>query len=303
MILRSVNPFALRDLAFSHGWVALPPWSWRRDPPALCRVERLPSSAVVPIEVTSADPRVPTDSFHVHFPHGLTEADQTTLVRRLRWMLRLDEDLTPFHELLRTLPGCAAPAARGEGRLLRSWDFWEDAAKTICTTNTTWALTKSMVGRIVQRWGLSLEDGASLAFPVPERLAAASDEELRACGLGYRAAAVRALAAAVAGGELPREGSEWALLTGTELQQRLLALRGIGPYAAANMRLLLGHYDRLAIDSWLRRAVRAAWFEGAPVTDREIEGVFERFGEWRALVYWFHPALHPARDTWREASY
>lgn len=156
-----------------------------------------------------------------------------------------------------------------------------------------------MVGRIVQRWGESAGSAASPAFPEPEQLAAATDEELRACGLGYRASAVRALAAAVAGGELPRDGAAWAGLEGDELQQRLMALRGIGPYAAANMRLLLGHYDRLAIDSWLRRAVRTAWFDGEAVSDREIEAAFERFGEWRALVYWFHPALHPARDAWR----
>ena len=41
MILRSRNPFSLRDLAFSHGWIALPPWRWQADPPALLRTERL----------------------------------------------------------------------------------------------------------------------------------------------------------------------------------------------------------------------------------------------------------------------
>jgi 3-methyladenine DNA glycosylase/8-oxoguanine DNA glycosylase len=80
-----------------------------------------------------------------------------------------------------------------------------------------------------------------------------------------------------------------------------LALHGIGPYAAANLRMLLGHYDRLALDSWLRRAVRDAWFAGALASDREIEARFEAFGPWRALVYWFHPALHPRRDAWKES--
>jgi hypothetical protein len=35
MILRSINPFPLRDLAFSHGWIAMALWSGRPDPPAL----------------------------------------------------------------------------------------------------------------------------------------------------------------------------------------------------------------------------------------------------------------------------
>jgi len=138
-----------------------------------------------------------------------------------------------------------------------------------------------------------------LAFPEPERLAAATEAELRACGLGYRAEAVRRLAAAVAAGELPRHAWDWAALSGEELNARLTVLRGIGPYAAGNLRMLFGRYDRLAIDAWLRRAVQAAWFGGAAVPDREIEAAFARFGPWRALVYWFHPALHPGRDAWR----
>jgi N-glycosylase/DNA lyase len=298
MILRSCNPFALRDLAFSHGWVALPPWSWRAEPPALRRVERLPSGEVLRIEITCLDPQEPTDRFMVSGADGLSVADRTILERRLRWILRLDEDLAPFHGLLRTLPGCESPASRGEGRLLRSWDLHEDAVKTICTTNTTWAQTRSMVTRLVERYGERGREGT--AFPEPEPLAKVSEAELREAGLGYRATAVQRLSVAMAAGELPREAADWAALPTDELHTRLLTLRGVGPYAASNLRILLGHYDRLAIDSWLRRAVREAWFNGEAVHDREIEAAFAPFGPWRALVYWFHPVLHPHRDAWRE---
>src|SRR5689334_11577535 len=117
MILRPVNPFALRDLVFSHGWIALPPWSWRAKPGALLRIERLPSGQVVPVEITTADPSDPTDRFRITLPGQLSAADTALLERRLRWILRADEDMEPFHTLLRGLPGCEAPAARGEGRL------------------------------------------------------------------------------------------------------------------------------------------------------------------------------------------
>jgi hypothetical protein len=71
--------------------------------------------------------------------------------------------------------------------------------------------------------------------------------------------------------------------------------------AEQNQAMLPSHYDRLALDSWLRRCVRHAWFDGAPLGDREIEARFAAFGPWRALIYWFHPALHPGRDSWRDA--
>jgi len=154
-----------------------------------------------------------------------------------------------------------------------------------------------MVARLVERYGE--RGGGGAAFPEPERLAAVPEAELRECGLGYRASAVRCLAEALSAGGLPREADAWAQLPSPDLHQRLLALRGIGPYAAGNLLMLLGHYDRLAIDSWLRRAVRVAWFDGVGVADREIEAKFAAFGAWRALVYWFHPALHPGRDAWR----
>jgi 3-methyladenine DNA glycosylase/8-oxoguanine DNA glycosylase len=253
---------------------------------------------VVTLRIEADDPLAVSDTFRLRFMPEVGPDERAILERRARWMIRLDEVLAPFHALLSSLGGCERPVARGEGRLLRSWDFFEDAVKTICTTNTTWAQTRSMIGRIVGRYGEHGPDGA--AFPSAERLAAVPETELREHGLGYRAGAVRALARAVADGELPHAAAAWAVLPSDELQERLLAIRGVGPYAAANLRMLLGQYDRLAIDSWLRRAVREAWFNGVPASDREIGARFTAFGSWRALVYWFHPALHPARDTWRE---
>jgi 3-methyladenine DNA glycosylase/8-oxoguanine DNA glycosylase len=298
MLLRAVNPFSLHDLAFSHGWIALSPWSWEHDLPAIRRIERLPDGTVVSLRIEADDPLAVTDTLTLRITPEVGVEESAMLERRVRWMLRLDEDLAPLQALLGSLEGCERPVSRGEGRLLRSWDFFEDAIKTICTTNTTWAQTCRIVARMVDGYGEPGPHGA--AFPTPERLAVIPEDELREYGLGYRAGAVRALARAVAEGELPRDAAAWAMLPSEALQERLLAIRGVGPYAAANLRMLLGQYDRLAIDSWLRRAVREAWFDGASATDQEIEARFTAFGPWRALVYWFHPALHPARDTWRE---
>src|SRR5438552_2526607 len=75
MILRSRNPFSLRDLAFSHGWIALPPWSWQADPPALRRIERLPSGAVFSLQIASVDPDAPTDEFSVSAPEWVGHED------------------------------------------------------------------------------------------------------------------------------------------------------------------------------------------------------------------------------------
>src|SRR2546422_4062176 len=99
MILRSANPFSLRDLAFSHGWIALPPWSWRTDPPAIRRVERLPSGAIASVEILTRDAGVPADTVHIQIAGRVSDADRALLDQRVRWMLRLDENLEEFHTL------------------------------------------------------------------------------------------------------------------------------------------------------------------------------------------------------------
>ena len=54
----------------------------------------------------------------------------------------------------------------------------------------------------------------------------------------------------MASGRLP--SGDWAALTGEEAHRRLMAIKGIGPYAAGNLLKLLGHYDHLSLDSWVR---------------------------------------------------
>lgn len=58
------------------------------------------------------------------------------------------------------------------------------------------------------------------------------------------------LARAVASGALDLEVLKTADLPTLELRKRLLAIKGVGDYAAANLLMLLGHYDFLPVDSW-----------------------------------------------------
>ncbi len=73
--------------------------------------------------------------------------------------------------------------------------------------------------------------------------------------LGYRAPYVLALARDVASGALELEALRTAELPTPELRKRLLALKGVGPYAVANLLMLLGHYDAIPIDSWALKVV------------------------------------------------
>jgi 3-methyladenine DNA glycosylase/8-oxoguanine DNA glycosylase len=74
------------------------------------------------------------------------------------------------------------------------------------------------------------------------------------------------------------------------LKRKLLAIRGVGPYAAHTLLMLLGSYEELAIESAMRAFVRQHDFEGQNPKDKEIRAVYERWGRWQYLAYWFDPA-------------
>ena len=70
---------------------------------------------------------------------------------------------------------------------------------------------------------------------------------------GYRGAYLRKLADDVASGALDLEELNDPELPVDEVEARLLALPGVGPYAAAHVMLTsLGRYSRLVLDSWTR---------------------------------------------------
>ena len=103
-------------------------------------------------------------------------------------------------------------------------------------------------------------------------------------------------------GRLDLDRLQDATLPDEAVAETLGALRGLGPYAVAHVLMLLGRYDFLPIDTWLRRTVSEAWFGGRAVTDREILDAFERFQPYRALAYHFYEAV-PAGGAERAYRY
>ncbi|GIU98487.1 MAG: hypothetical protein KatS3mg014_0103 [Actinomycetota bacterium] len=102
---------------------------------------------------------------------------------------------------------------------------------------------------------------------------------------GYRGPYLLAIARAVAEGDLDLEElGRNPELPDAEVERRLLALPGVGPYAAAHMMMTLGRYHRLILDSWTRPTYAAR--VGRRVTDRAILRRFRRYGPWAGLAFW-----------------
>jgi N-glycosylase/DNA lyase len=210
----------------------------------------------------------------------------------MRHMLRIDEDLSEFYALAAEDPDLAW-VTEGAGRLMRSQTVYEDVVKTICTTNTAWSGTVRMVSAIVEHLGepalgAPSEGPFGHAFPSAAAMAVAPESFYRdVARTGYRGAYLRSLAESVALGEIDLEelaNADPDDLPDDEVAARLLALPGVGPYAAAHIMMLIGRYSRLVLDSWTRPTY--ASLNGRKAKDAAIERRFRRYGRYSGLAFW-----------------
>jgi 3-methyladenine DNA glycosylase/8-oxoguanine DNA glycosylase len=86
--------------------------------------------------------------------------------------------------------------------------------------------------------------------------------------VGYRAPAIHQLAARIASGAFDLEALKTSDLPTLELRKELLTINGVGPYAAANLLLILGHSDFIPVDSWALKLVSHEWYRGKPITGK-----------------------------------
>ena len=210
--------------------------------------------------------------------------ERPVLLATVRHMLRLDEDLSGFYALVEDDDELAWVTG-GAGRMLRSPTVFEDVVKTVCTTNCTWAATVRMVTALVEHLGVAGRHGR--AFPRASAMAEAGDDfYTEVARAGYRGPYLRAIAAAVAEGSLDLEELDGRSdLTDDEVADRLLALPGVGPYAAAHVMMLLGRYRRLILDAWTRPTY-ARLAGRKTVKDTTIERRFRRYRDFAGLAFW-----------------
>ena len=274
----------------SHGLVQLPPM----------RLDEEARALEVTLAVSSASARTVTIGAGGEGRCAVTAVgpsptaeESETLLASVRHVLRLDEDLSRFYALAARDPDLAW-AAEGAGRMVRSQTVFEDVVKTICTTNCAWSATERMVGALVEHLGYPAPGAPpsspyGRSFPSPHAMTAADVEFYRdVVRAGYRGRYLKTLATLVAEGSLDLEALGHASreeLPDDELAARLLALPGVGPYAAAHIMMMLGRYSRLILDSWTRPKY-ARLTGGRAVKDTTIARRFRRYGPYAGLAFW-----------------
>ncbi|MEP6956030.1 MAG: DNA glycosylase [Chthoniobacterales bacterium] len=173
----------------------------------------------------------------------------------------------PLGEICRSFPADAAmDAARDYCRGLRIMrqPIWECLASFITSSMKQVAHIRQMSRALREQFGqeLTLYGSHVYAYPAADRLAEASEVELRGCGLGYRAKNLLLTAGRVASGDAPLES--WRALPDDELRAHLCSLPGVG-VKVANCVMLFA-YERLRafpIDVWIERVLKEKYFPRA----------------------------------------
>jgi N-glycosylase/DNA lyase len=193
-----------------------------------------------------------------------------------RWLSDYLQANLDLDAVLRTFPDddpmrASIAACRGL-RLLRQ-DPWECLASFILSSTKQIVQIQQIVGLLCERFGtpvatLSGTEPAQ-SFPSAERLAAASEAELRACKMGFRAPNLLATARRIAGGEIDLDALPTCGID--EARERLIQLTGVGP-KIANCVLLFacGFPQAFPVDVWVMKALRQLYFPKRPPSPKRL---------------------------------
>lgn len=284
--IRIVTPvrFSFKYTIRSHGWYDLAPFVIDEDDDTLGFVSGTGDAAVF---ATIRD----MGGF-LSVDVNADQCSSDVIERDVRHLLRFDDDMAAFYTAAEKAGQVGWVSELNAGRLLRSPTVWEDLVKSICTTNCTWAVTKNMTTKLVEELGSETVCGRR-SFPTAEAMASRGPDFYReTIRAGYRSEYLAELATSVADGRLDPESWLTSDLTTADLKKEMKKVKGVGDYAAENLLKLVGRYDGLALDSFLRSSFYKKHNKGKKCPDKKIERHYSKFRSWQGLAIWCDMTEH-----------
>ena len=279
--------FNLEKTALSHGWSSLSPFSYTKNPFTLSFVMEADGSAV--------DIRLVQKPKSLEAVLASSKEPDTKTIGKIRTgiirSLGLSMDTSELKEIAGMVdPEFEAMVENGAGRLLRSPTLWEDAAKTLFTTNCTFSLTRKMAAALCGISEATPSPTNQKSFPGPETILKIPVKELkRIAPLGYRAPYLQSLADRFLndGDVMNMKIHSMDYMSNYKL---IKSFKGFGDYAARHLTLLMGHYGKIPVDS----IVTAYFRDEHGVEDPEafIETRYAGWGHYRWWGFYFEIEQH-----------
>lgn len=276
VVLKFSTPkfYDLYNTCHAHGWKNLSPFEWRTD-----RLSFALLAGKTPVDVEVKQLKN-TLRASISSNRLLTKPALAELIKKLRRTLDLDVDTTALHEIASVVGEQYADlVVQGCGRRLCSATLWEDAAKTLFTTNCSWALTKKMCAAACSEHFTKPAPSGRFPFPAPDSFATKTPAELKVLmTVGYRAPYLHELA--------QRFVSDPAL-GGVENASRTDAfstvndLLGFGDYATNHLLMMAGHFQQVPVDSVVAGFVLKAHGAKEPTSF-----VRKHYAAWGQYQFW-----------------
>jgi N-glycosylase/DNA lyase len=202
---------------------------------------------------------------------------ETTLpAENWNWLRNFLQTETDLADILKTFPDDepmknAIAACRGL-RLLRQ-NPWECLASFILSSTKQIVQIRQIVSHLCEYFGEPIavppNELTAFAFPTPEKIARASEEELRACKMGFRAPNLLNAAREIAEGKFDLE--KILKLDYSEAREELMKLRGVGGKIADCVLLFAYGFDSaFPVDVWIERALQKLYFPRRPASEKRL---------------------------------
>lgn len=168
----------------------------------------------------------------------------------------------------------------GYGIRILNQDLWEMLVSFIISQQNNITRIRRSIENISVRFGdkkTAVDKTTFYAFPTPKQLAAASEEELRECNLGYRAPYVLGAAKGVCDGTIDLETIKE--MDYDSARNELLKIFGVGPKVADCICLFaLGHTQAFPKDTHINQALSKQYPQGFPFERYSpYQGIFQQF--------------------------
>lgn len=243
MLIRLISSKTLHPILHSHGWAYLAPCEVTEGGFRYPIVLGARSTVTVSVTGLAASVRVQAD-------RALSPRQAERVRKAVKHMLSVDFPMAEFAAMCRAKK--ANPllrlARQGWGRMLRSPTFWEDAIKTLCTTNASWGYTRKMCANLCAVLGRTTLSGLK-TLPLPNDILTTGEQVLtRDVGMGYRSKSLIALAERAESGAVPWLFDTACRPDAETAEQEIRSWHGFGRYAARHLLVLMGFHQYLPID-------------------------------------------------------
>lgn len=270
--------FNLFTTCHTHGWKNLPPFKFDCDKLQLYFAVNLSNKAIdVFVHQNNTKIEVTLNS-----ENGINKNQEEYLIRIVFRVLDLGANI---NGLIKQAEKVGAEFIKlielGYGRILRAPSLWEDAAKTLFTTNCSWTMTKKVCNKLCSRTFSPQTLNGNFPFPTPQAIGNFSIDQIKEIiPIGYRAKYFISLSKVFSDdpslNDLDRNSIPF-----NEALLSVKNLGGFGKYASTHLLMLAGYYDEIPIDSVVTSYLRDNYR-----TVKPSAFVNRNFKKWGRFKWW-----------------